>query len=273
MLVNLREYHCPDTLDEALALLNRKDIVTVPLAGGSQILASEDSSIEAVVDLQDLALETISFSGGEMSLGAMVRVQTLVEEFADEVDGLLAKTALLMGGRNLRSHMTVGGVLASKDIHSSLSILFCALGAEVLLVGEKKGLVSWHSCANTTSPDWLKKSLILDISFEYAEKRGAYHQVGRTSRDRPIVAAACILNNATSPKGITLAVGGFRKDLFSTTLPLAVDAENKLVDHIHQAAKSEADLISDNLGHSTYRTYLAELLAKRAFADALNLSE
>jgi CO/xanthine dehydrogenase FAD-binding subunit len=36
---NLREYHRPETLDEALHLLGREDARALPLAGGAQLTA------------------------------------------------------------------------------------------------------------------------------------------------------------------------------------------------------------------------------------------
>ena len=66
MLLNLREYHRPaeageqDGLAQALDLLARPQIRTVPLAGGNGLIASGDPTIEAVVDLQALGLTEIS---------------------------------------------------------------------------------------------------------------------------------------------------------------------------------------------------------------------
>ena len=71
MLLNLREYHriSPQepqqaALDHALALLARRNIHTVPLAGGSSLVGSSDPAIEAVVDLQGLGLEAIRLEDG-----------------------------------------------------------------------------------------------------------------------------------------------------------------------------------------------------------------
>lgn len=56
MLPSLKEYHRPASLSAALALLNRPPIRTMPLAGGTALIGNGDRSVEAVVDLQDLAL-------------------------------------------------------------------------------------------------------------------------------------------------------------------------------------------------------------------------
>jgi CO/xanthine dehydrogenase FAD-binding subunit len=60
MLPNLIEYHWAEQLDDALLLLARLDVKTVPLAGGTYLLSLEDETIQAVVDLRDLGLSYIS---------------------------------------------------------------------------------------------------------------------------------------------------------------------------------------------------------------------
>ena len=60
MLLNLLEYAWAEHLDEALVLLSRTDMKTVPLAGGTYLLGQADDSIQAVVDLRDLELAYIT---------------------------------------------------------------------------------------------------------------------------------------------------------------------------------------------------------------------
>ena len=59
MLRELRTYHRPKELREALALLGNAQVKTAPLAGGSELLGRQDTEIEAIVDLQDLPLDYV----------------------------------------------------------------------------------------------------------------------------------------------------------------------------------------------------------------------
>ena len=81
MLLNLREYHrpAPDpvperSFDRVLALLARPEVRTAVLAGGDTLLASQDDSVNAVVDLQALGLNYLEqdASEGVLRIGAMV---------------------------------------------------------------------------------------------------------------------------------------------------------------------------------------------------------
>ena len=50
-LYNLREYHRPTDIDEAVRLLRRKDVHTIVLAGGTTAIGEGSPEIEAVVGL------------------------------------------------------------------------------------------------------------------------------------------------------------------------------------------------------------------------------
>src|ERR1700692_1778550 len=96
MLHKLVEYNWSEHLDDALLLLGRLDVKTVPLAGGTHLLGLDDDSIQAVVDLRDLNLAYISQDEKGLHLGAMTTLQTLADsallkEFAS---GILAQSAL-----------------------------------------------------------------------------------------------------------------------------------------------------------------------------------
>jgi CO/xanthine dehydrogenase FAD-binding subunit len=59
MLYNLKEVHHPVKLEEALSLLQRADVRTLPLAGGTALVGSDDPDVEAVVDLAGLGLSFV----------------------------------------------------------------------------------------------------------------------------------------------------------------------------------------------------------------------
>ncbi len=73
----IREYHRPQTLDEALTLLNQPD--TLPLGGGTLLSQSTSASVE-VVDLQALGLNTVKKLGNNLEIGATTTLQQLLED-------------------------------------------------------------------------------------------------------------------------------------------------------------------------------------------------
>src|SRR5260370_7818847 len=79
MLLNLLEYHWVEDIDEALLLIARLDVKTVPLAGGTHLLSLDDDTIQAVVDLRDLELAHISEDATSVHIGAMTALQSMVD--------------------------------------------------------------------------------------------------------------------------------------------------------------------------------------------------
>jgi CO/xanthine dehydrogenase FAD-binding subunit len=137
MLLKLVEYHWAEHIDDALLLLARLDMKTVPLAGGTYLLGLQDESIEAVVDLRDLGLTYISEDRQGIHIGAMTTLQSMADspvlkEFAM---GLLARSAAFSSSsRLIRNCATVGGTLgAGVASQADLLTALVALEAEVVV--------------------------------------------------------------------------------------------------------------------------------------------
>src|SRR5437868_949736 len=137
MLLNLLEYHWAEHIDDALMLLSRSDIKTVPLAGGTYLLGQKDDSIQAVVDLRDLELAYISEEASGIHIGAMTTLQTMVDSplLKTFATGLLSRAALASSfSRLVRNGATLGGTLGA-GIASQADLLtaLAVLDAEVVL--------------------------------------------------------------------------------------------------------------------------------------------
>ena len=132
MLRNLVEYYWAEHIDDALELLARLDVKTAPLAGGTHLLALDDDTIEAVVDLRELGLSYITEdTRGEIHIGAMTPLQTIVDapRLNSFASGLLSRTALASSSsRLIRNSATLGGTLGAgaasqADVLTALSVL------------------------------------------------------------------------------------------------------------------------------------------------------
>jgi len=132
MLRNLVEYHWAEHIDDALELLARLDVKTVPLAGGTHLLGLNDNRIEAVVDLRELNLSYIfEDTRSDIHIGAMTPLQNIVDAslLKNFAAGLLSHTALASSSsRLIRDSATIGGTLATgaasqADLLTALSIL------------------------------------------------------------------------------------------------------------------------------------------------------
>src|SRR5437764_3256156 len=146
MLLNLLEYHWAEHIDDALMLLSRPDVKTVPLAGGTYLLGQKDDSIQAVVDLRDLELAYISEDARGIHIGAMTTLQSMVDSpvLKDLAAGLLSRAALASSfSRLIRNCATLGGTLAAgvasqADLLTALTVM----DTEVLLRSGSKTQVN-----------------------------------------------------------------------------------------------------------------------------------
>jgi CO/xanthine dehydrogenase FAD-binding subunit len=275
-LYNLREYHRPADIDEAVRLLRRKDVRTVALAGGTSLVGEGTPEIEAVVDLEDLKLDFIEYEHGALHLGAMLKLQTIVEKLHDVSDVLLADAAHRTACWNIRNVATVGGILCGGDIHSPFSVALVALKAKVKIYEQAGEMPSWINLASDIRVNGLKGRLITAISLTLpdGEMRASYEQVARTPSDRPIVSAAGVAYRTPSGKvDLTIAIGGLCWDLIWATSQ-ADDSDllagvDSLLNQINKTRGSDS-YQSDYRGSVDYRKEIAKVLARRVLTTTVN---
>jgi CO/xanthine dehydrogenase FAD-binding subunit len=261
VLYNLREYHRPEHLDEAVRLLRRESVRTVALAGGVSVVGEGSPEVEAVVDLSTLGLDFIEQTSGTLCLGAMVCLQTLVDKLGDIAGGLLAETTRQTAGLNIRNAATLGGLLAGGDIHAPFSVALAALGARVQIHGRPDEPM-WADLAADVNTGCLAGQIITAITIGRLDEIAGtgYKQVARTPADRPIVSAASVAYRSTET---STCVGGLLRDrLIMVTGGAAIGQsvpENT----------PESAYLSDFLGSAEYRRHVAPVLAKRALDAAL----
>lgn len=268
-MYRLKEYHRPNTLDEALRLLRREHVRTVPLAGGTDLIGAGSGEIEAVVDLANLGLDSIQREGNIVRLGATVRLQTIVEELGDVADGLLAETAQRMAGWNIRNMATLGGTLAGDHLHSPLSVALAALGARIAITDHNE-LLDWP--IGEAPGGELITAVVLDLPV--GKMGSAYEQVGRTPADQPIVCAAAVAYRTREKMIATrVAVGGLLRDAIPAVTQTIGGAEAEIeaaAERVTAVSAPESAYLSDHLGSAEYRRAVAPKLARRALATAID---
>lgn len=175
------EYHRPETLEQAKKLLDRKTPVTVPLGGGT-VVSDPTGEPVAVVDLQALGLDKIAGDSSLVKIGAMARLQSLVE--SDILPEGIAKAARRETNINIRRAATIGGMLVTSDGRSPLLGCLLALDARLFWDPGNKSmyLTEWLSKARQKNPG----KLISGLEFN---KPGDvfYDEIARSPEDRPIV--------------------------------------------------------------------------------------
>jgi probable selenate reductase FAD-binding subunit len=247
-MARLKAYHRPPNLEDALQLLSRPQIQTVIVAGGTYINAHMAETVDEVIDLQALGLDDINYSEGRLSLGAMIRLQTIVEN--KEAPDLIRETAYREGPNTLRNEATIGGVVTGADPESELLAALLVSEAEVELQSASGG-------RRMSLPDFLADrsaalngTLITAISLA-TTGNGATERVARTPADRPIVAAVARRNERDQ---LYLALCGV------AYMPI-------LVDPTLDQLKARLNPPHDFRGSSEYRRQMAVILSRRVMAN------
>ena len=241
------EYNRPTSVEEALALLSRKDFQTIPIGGGSAFrrLLKEPC---AVVDLQELNINQINDRGNILEVGATVTLQNLLDSTSTSpaLDEVIRYEAVY----NLRQVASVAGTLVAADGRSPFTTALLALDAELVLLPDKEviGLGDFLPIRS----DWLLGRLIVSVRFPKNIKLD-YDYVARSPADQPIISVAV----CRWPSGRTRVVlGGFGE------APMLV-FDGSESSGAEVAAKNAYSMAKDEWASSDYRLEIASILIAR----------
>ena len=275
MLINLKHYHRPRDVQNALYLLRRPQVRTVPLAGGSALIGSGDRSVEAVVDLQDLGLRYVRTAQDPrtVSLGATA---TLADVSGSDAvrglfDGMVAQAAHRSAGSVLRNQATIGGTVAVAGPADELLVALLACDAQVTVradvvmvlplaefLARRQGLLAAHALITEVA-----------VARPVTGTRAALERVARTPADSAIVCAAAVLSfDGETCSSARLALGGVSDTVLRVPTVEAMLAGRALSPElIKAAAETVEELIDppgDFRGSGAYRKAMAGVLLGRA---------
>lgn len=230
-------YHRPASLDKVISLLERTDVTTTVIAGGTALSAEAHADNTEIVDIQDAVASGVERVGDRVVYGAMTRLADFMS--ADETPPLLAELARREGPNTLRNASTIGGTVAEGDAESELLAGLLVHEATVALSGQSDEIPLPALFA-----DWslLDRAVITSVSVAIGGQT-ASARTGRTPADTSIVAAA----GRIIPGGLRLALTGV------AATPILVDPRSL------SSLRPPADF----RGSTEYRLELAEVLTER----------
>jgi len=225
-------------------LLQRTDVVTAPLGGGTVLNGVPDSMPDEVVDLQELGLDTISRDGATLRYGATARLQDVVDH--EWTPPALRDLAHGEAPNTFRNAATVGGTVAAADPESRFLAGLLAYDAAATLVGPS-GEERIPVAELLDDRQRLDGKVIVAVAID-VRGSGASAGTGRTPADTPIVLVA---GRRHDNGNVTLAATGV------AVIPINITIESI----------GSLDPPSDFRGSSNYRRHLAGVLAARVVAQ------
>lgn len=278
MWSSLVEYHRPESIAKCLGLLARQHPLTVPLAGGTWLVAQRAPQIEAVVDLSALNLAYVKSSPNRMQIGAMTTLQTISDTPSIKIfaNGLLRDASNKSASRTVRNVATIGGTIIAGRSTTDLFLALLVLNAQVVILAPKKIVVP-------LSDFYAKRTVYLppaSIITEIIVPNGLRHvgtassQVSLTPQAQPIVNAFALVSQGGQVcSQARLALGGVTD--YPIRLPIIETLisnqkiDGALYDKMAVALQSEID----DYPLSEYQREMAGIVVARALQKALERAE
>jgi carbon-monoxide dehydrogenase medium subunit len=134
------ELHEPQSLPEAIALLDPEDPSVRPIAGGTALMLMMKAGVfrpSKLVSLHRITtLTTIAPADGALKIGAMTSLSALEHSQAVGAHApVITRTLRSLSNVRVRNVATVGGNLAHADPHMDLPPVLIALGASIAIEG------------------------------------------------------------------------------------------------------------------------------------------
>lgn len=275
------EYHAPQTLEQATALMASLENAKA-LAGGQSLVAMMNFRYVIADHLVDLggigALSGITVTNGVLRIGAMTRQRDL--EFSAGVKQhcpVMHAALLHVGHRQTRNRGTIGGSLAHADPAAELPAICLLHDGEIEIAG-RNGLrriamrdFGLGFMTTALQPDEILAAVELKIwpvghgyGFqEFARRHGDFALAGAAALievgpDRIVRRAAIALFGvAASPVRLDAAEGGLTGKLLDSSTISAAAAHARSIEPIE-----------DIHAGADYRRHLAQVLTRRALVDA-----
>jgi CO/xanthine dehydrogenase FAD-binding subunit len=262
-------YHRPKNLPEALNLLAQPD--TVPLAGGTMLLAGDVSS--AVVDIQDLGINKIIVGKGSLKVGAATKLVELAGHLRENiladsqedgnVDALLLKAIQQAGPNTYRNAATLGGLVASRLPDSELLAALLVLEAELVLNNPEQNTVS---LAAYLAPEKRPAGLITEVVIYRGMGIGLSERVARTPADYPIVSVTGWQSSNLALKLAATGIDARPVRLAEAEAKLAAGLNDQVIADAADAARMQSIHPGDFRGDADYRANMAAVLTRRVLA-------
>ncbi|HXX37690.1 MAG TPA: xanthine dehydrogenase family protein subunit M [bacterium] len=276
------EYHAPDTVEDAVALLEAHGDQAKILAGGQSLVPLMNMRLArpaVIIDINRIhALDYLTPDGDVLRIGALCR-QRCVERSAvvEARCPLLSAAIRLIGHVQIRNRGTVVGSLAHADPAAEATAVFAVLGGTITAVGPDGTRTipadEYFVSYLTTSLD--PRELITEARFPVLPPGAgwSWREIARRHGDFALTGVGVVLTaRAGTVKNARIGLTGV-----GPTPARAARAERVLVgrapsgalwDEAAEAVRAEIDPDDDIHASAEYRRHVAGVLARRALAEA-----
>ena len=280
------EYLSPQTVEEAIDLLDRYGDEAKIIAGGQSLVPMMNFRLarpEILIDINGIKeLEFIKTEGDELVIGALTRERDIEQSPAVVAKWpLLSKAISFIGHSTIRNRGTIGGSLVHADPSAEIPTSLCALNGKLKAVGPsgEKNLQPEEFFLTYLTTSLEPSDLLVEVRIPALPQNTgwSFMELSRRSGDFAIVAVAVLL--LTEPSGVCsqarISMGGV-----APTPVRAEEAEGllagqkitaELIAEAAQQAAEETDTEPDYHASAEYRMDMARVFVKRSLLEAWNM--
>jgi aerobic carbon-monoxide dehydrogenase medium subunit len=273
------EYARPKTIDEALALLAKREDAKV-LAGGHSLIPMMKLRLSEpgmLVDIGALgAMSEISYAEGRFTIGALVTHAELAASAELERHApALWEAANQLGDPQVRNRGTVGGACAHADPSADYPAVMLALDATFTLVGEagSRDVSAGDFFAGMFETVLGPAEIVRAVSFD-AAPHSAYAKLHHPASHYAIVGVAVRLAiDGGTIRGARVAITGvgdvaFRSGGVEQALVGLRASDTAAVGSASAGAAAGVDARSDGAASRDYRVAMVDIFTARALERA-----
>ena len=274
----------PESLAEAISLLDPDDPEVRPISGGTALMLMMKSGVfrpARLVSLQKIEADyeqIQSAPDGSTRIGALATLSQIEQsEDVKRSAPVIARTMRHLSNVRVRNVARLGGNLAHGDPHMDLPPVLSSLGASVVIAGasgsRRVAVEELYSGYYETVLARDELITFVDVPAQ-AGWRAAYLKcTTRSADDWPALGIACSIRAEDGTIGdVRMMIGAATEKL--TRLR---SAENELrgqaigeatFARAAEAARAETETIDDSQGSAAYKSVLVEVYARRVLQQA-----
>lgn len=279
-MINVREFHYPTTVKDALALLARLDGKGMVVAGGTTLSTWKDPKVTALVDITRIGLSFVRKDGSSVTIGATTSMRDLAEHELVKgfAGGLLGTAAMTVKSHLIRNAMTLGGHIVPTTPWTEASPALLVLDASVKLAlpgGQENSVPYATFVAEGQYRRLGRREIVLSVTLD-----GAFREAGsslksfqRTAAEPAWAQVAAVLTaDGDSIGRARIAVGSVttRATRFERAEKLLAGKEfhEGLFADAARAVQDDLECEPDFRSSVEYRTDLTGVLVRRALDEA-----
>ncbi len=274
------EYHRPQGIDDALAILAEYGDDARILAGGHSLIPLMKvrmADVPHLIDLQQItSLKKIVIEGRSVTIGSMVTQHEIINSVAiKEVAPILQEASLQIADPQVREMGTLGGNVANGDPANDLPGLMQCLNARYTLVGPSGERTvaarDYYEAAYFT--ERMDDEILTSVNF-VSEKCGyAYEKQKRKIGDYATAACAVVLkNNGGVCDHASIAMTNLASTpIWSKAASQALNGSlmgDEAIRNAVIAAKKDISPVADNKGPVDFKMHVAGVIIEKAIRSA-----